>query len=386
MRKPWIKVCICAALLVFVAYRVEAQSTSPWVQITDESPAALPAGSLQNPTLGDAYLTADFVAARVYQKSNWWTNIVEKNRVGVIDTKLSGMANGRDVSDARTSKPIELRKNNSLVDLGFATNVAGRLPTTFSRLELTVNIGKSSKDGLAELLSALGDISASTPSLQLSQSTLGIVSGAKLLADFLFNKTLLKAHAQSVIDFQPTGNSLPAGLYVSFAADSAADYSSIINNSPDVIKQKLRWNGGALRFDGQELGKLTYYIVRVHYMRRVFDDPLASLSLSPSKPWAALYQIANGKVSLIVPGTDLEKLKVEVINHLINANTLLDNDPDYIQKEKDEIKAAVLAMINSRLIQKRPGAVPFKVPVDTTGVEILKKVVREELQKQQPPK
>lgn len=234
---------------------------------------------------------------------------------------------------------------------------------------------------MAELLDALAEISAGTPSLQVSQSTLGIVSGAKLLGDFLFNKNLLKAHAQSVIDFPAAGNSLPAGLYVSLAADSAADYSSITNNSAEVIKQKLRWNGAGLQWDGKEIGKLTYYIVRVHYTQRVFADPLAFMSLAPSKPAAALYQIANGKVSLIVPGTDLEKLRVEVINHLINANTLLDSDPDYIQKEKDEIKAKVLEKINAQLTKKRPDAAPLKVPLDPVGAEILNKVMSEELRK-----
>lgn len=386
MKAIWSRFSICVTLLIFLTpLLVEAQSTSPWLRVTDESGGALPTGSLENPTLGDAYLTVDFVSARVYQKSNWWTNLVEKNRSGIVDTNLSGVVNGTNVSDVRASKPIELRKNDSLVDFGFAPIVVVRFPTTYSKLELRVNIAKSSKDGLAELLDALGDISASTPSLQVSQATLGIVSGTKLLADFLFNKSLLKAHAHSVIDFPASGNSLPAGLYVSLAGDSATDYGSIVNNSPEVIKQKLRWNGASLRWDGQEIRKLTYYVVRVRYSQRVFADPLAFLSLSPSKPSAALYQIANGKVSLIAPGTDMERLKVEVINHLINANTLLDNDPDYIQKEKDEIKARILEKINSLLMQKRPDAAPLQVPVDPVGVLLMNKAVQEELQKQRPP-
>jgi len=325
-----------------------------------------------NPTVGDAYITVQFVDAGVFQKSNWWTNLVEKNRVATANTALSGTINGRSIDDARASKPIELRKNNSLVGFGFAQFIIERFPTTYSKLELRVNIAKSAQDGLADLLSALGDISSSTPSLQVSQSTIGIINGSKALADFLFKKQLIKAHAQSVMQFPASGNSLPAGLYVSLAGDSAADYAAITNNP-----QNLHWNA-ALTWNGAgiESLKLSYYVVRVSYDRRVFADPLASLSLT-SKPWVALYQIANGKVSLIVPGTDLQALKVEVIHHLINANTLLDADPDYIQAEKDEIKSAVLAKINALLNQKRPGAPPFSVPSDTLGLRIL----MEELQK-----
>jgi hypothetical protein len=368
-----VSTCAIAILLMSVSLRVRAQSTSPWIKITDDSPAALPAGSLMNPSVGDAYLTVQFVDAGVFQKSNWWTNLVEKNRVGTANTALSGTINGRNVDDARASKPIELRKNNSLVGFGFAPIVIEMFPTTYSKLELRVNIAKSSQDGLADLLSALADISNSTPSLQVSQSTMGIVNGSKALADFLFKKQLIKTHAQSVMQFPATGNSLPAGLYVSLAGDSAADYAPITDNPAN-----LHWNGAALKFNGAGLEsmKLSYYIVRVRYDRRVFTDPLASLSLS-SKPWVALYLVANGKVSLIVPGTDLQALRVEVIHNLINANTLLDADPDYIQAEKDELKDAVLAKINALLNQKRPGAAPFSVPADTLG----RRILLEELQK-----
>lgn len=366
--------CAAAIMLMSVSLRVRAQSTSPWIKITDDSPAALPAGALMNPSVGDAYITVQFVDAGVFQKSNWWTNLVEKNRVATANTALSGTINGRSIDDARASKPIELRKNNSLVGFGFAQFIIERFPTTYSKLELRVNIAKSSQDGLADLLSALGDISSGTPSLQVSQSAMGIVNGSKALADFLFKKDLIKAHAQSVMQFPASGNSLPAGLYVSLAGDSAADYAAITNNP-----QNLHWNGAALKWNGAgiESMKLSYYVVRVRYDRRVFADPLASLSLSPSKPWAALYQIANGKVSLIVPGTDLQALRVEVIHHLINANTLLDADPDYIQVEKDEVKTAVLAKINGLLIERRPGAALFSVPADTLG----RRILLEELQK-----
>lgn len=132
MKASLIRLFVCATLLISLTpLVVQAQSTSPWLRLTDESIGALPAGSLENPTVGDAYLTVDFVSARVYQKSNWWTNLVEKNRVGVVDTSLSGLVNGRDVGDTRASKPRELRKNDSLVDFGFAPIVVVRFPTTY---------------------------------------------------------------------------------------------------------------------------------------------------------------------------------------------------------------------------------------------------------------
>ena len=54
-----------------------AQSTSPWMRIA-ESTIGDP--MVTNASAGATYMTVAFLAASVYQNSNWYTALVDKNR------------------------------------------------------------------------------------------------------------------------------------------------------------------------------------------------------------------------------------------------------------------------------------------------------------------
>jgi hypothetical protein len=380
-------------LTLITAGNLYAQSTSPWVKVIDDSGEASATTAQITPTVGDTYLTVDFVSGRLHQNSTWWTNFVERNRVGVVDVTLTGRINGTDFEDTRTSGPIELRRNNSLLDVGFSQNIVRRLPTTYSNLQMRVRISKSSKDGLGALITTLSEISNKTPGLQPSQAVIGAVSAAKSIASFLFQEKLVVEHLRSVIQFPDSGETLKPGLWASLAADSTEEYVKYLSQPP-ANGTGLTWDGSRLLWNDHRLQGVTYFVVRVSYSKRVFEDPLASLSFSKTKPWAALYQIALEKIDTITNAAEAAKIAGEIHNHLINGNTLLNNDPDYIRAEQKQIREAVNSeaqrLIDDRInkiLAAAPGSgggVPPKpriimtVPEDTLGEKILRNIQKEE--------
>ncbi len=100
-------------------------------------------GDDESPSPGAAYMTVYVRAATAYQMSNWWTKLVEKNRQSVLTVKLDGTVAGTHFSQTKLGDPIELRKNDSMVDLGHSEIVVERLPTTFSGMTFNLEIDKT---------------------------------------------------------------------------------------------------------------------------------------------------------------------------------------------------------------------------------------------------
>lgn len=141
----------------------------------------------------------------MYQNSNWWTSWIENHRQGVVTANLNATIAGVPVAQTITGNPIELHKNNSMVDLGFAGTVVDHLPNTFSGMNMTLQINKTSQDGLQGLITQVSQMSTGTPPvLALSPETLALTSLAKSLADFLFRANLLVKKAS-------TQNAFPGG-------------------------------------------------------------------------------------------------------------------------------------------------------------------------------
>lgn len=331
------------ALSLALASPVAAQSTSTWIRVGESTNAG--ANVSQTPSLGATYVWAVIRGASVYQNSNWWTQFVERNRQAVVEVSLEGQLLNTRVSDTRTSRPIELRRDNSNYDFGYSATVVQALPTTFQSLQLAIGLTKSAQDGLGTLLASLGELSMSTPALNVSQASMGVVSATKAIADFLFQKRLIERRAQSTLPLIGSGPTLQAGTYAILAGDSQKDYLQYLQEPPG--RPGLRWNGSALTWDGKPLQRVSYFVVEISYTTRIFQDPINSLTFA--KGWTALYQVARRKVDNIKAPTDTLRIAEEIRSHLAAAQTLLDGDIDYVQRERDEIHTAIKALVQKEL-------------------------------------
>jgi hypothetical protein len=333
-----------AGLVIALVGPVLGQSTSPWVRIADTT---IGDATVKAASPGATYMTVVLRSASVYQNSNWWTGFVEKNRQAVLTIDVDGVISGVHVQDTRTGKAIELHKNKSLVDLGYAGLVFEHLPTTFNSLSVTFSINKTANDGLQGLINTLADISKATPSISPSQSAMGIVSGAKSIADFLFTKNLLVQKVVSPSPFASSAVTAP-GRYLILAGDAATDYDNYLL-PPSAGQKGLDWQNGVLMWNGSLISNLSYFVIDIGYAKVVFDSPENALSLATLKPWAALYQLARRQVDTVTTADGAPKIVDEIRSHLFDANTLLDADLDYIQSEKDSISTAVRSDIGKRL-------------------------------------
>lgn len=350
-----VQIYFCLAFLAFPPSFIEAQSTSPWQRISDPS-----FGISTAATPGSGYLSVIVRAASMYQSSNFWTGSIENHRQGVVTANLNASIAGVSVAQTITGSPIELHKNNSMVDLGFAGAVVDHLPNTFSGMSMTIQINKTSQDGLQSLITQVSQLSTGTPPvLSLSPETLALTSLSKSLADFLFKSNLLvkKASTQNVF---PGGGLVPPGIYVSFAADSSTEYSQYLTDSAN-----LKWSGSVLTYKDQAINKVGFFVIEVAYQHSYFADPHDALS-STIVPWVQLYQVAEGEISSINTAQQAVSVSNDVQSHLADARTLLSKDPTLIQSEKEAIDNSESERINNKykarlvalgLAQAEPSAV-----------------------------
>jgi len=286
-------------------------------------------GDDESPSPGAAYMTVYVRAATAYQMSNWWTKLVEKNRQSVLTVKLDGTVAGTHFSQTKLGDPIELRKNDSMVDLGHSEIVVERLPTTFSGMTFNLEIDKTAKDGLNDLITIAADISKTQPpTLSITQQKLGIITLSKSFADYLFSKRLLvkKLSTQSPI---PSTGLLRPGVYVCLAGDTNADYAKYL--APG--NPGLQWDGAQLTYNNGRVQKVSYFIVEVAYQKRFFAKPLDALSYGGVKPWASLYLLAEAEVPNINSAAEAKKIHDEIQSHLSDARSLLNADYDFIAAE-----------------------------------------------------
>ena len=326
-----------------LACQLYGQSTSSWIPIQGEP---LQTSSSIRPTKGSTYVSVLFRGASVYQQSNWWTSFVEKKRQAVLSISVDGNIRGIHVQDTRASSPIELRKNRTNVDFGYSdVPIFQKLPTTFDSISVTVAISKTAEDGLQSLMTGLADISKGTPGLKVSDQSFGVVSGVKMLADYLFNKQLLvpKINSPSAI----SSDLRPAGLYVILAGDSQSDYDQYLTSPPG--RQGLRWENGRLTWNDQTVRGISYFVVEINYSQRVFADPLDALSYGTLRPWSALYQLTRREIYGINKTDDTKSVIDTIRSHLSAARTFLDSDPDYVQAERDAIDNAVRNKVQEEL-------------------------------------
>jgi hypothetical protein len=260
-----------------------------------------------------------------------------------------------------------------MVDLGYSGIVVDHLPTTFSGMTFSLQINKTSKDGLNDLISMVSDLSKTQPpTLSVSQQAMGIVNLSKSLADFLFSKNLLvkKVSTQAPI---PANGLLAPGVYVCFAGDSNADYAQYLAAG----NPGLSWSGTLLKYNNNAVQKISYFVVEIGYQKRFFAQPTDALSYGTIKPWAALYLLAQAEVPKINAQGDVQKIHDDIQSHLFDARSLLNADSDFIADERAAIATAVHDKIQGdyqarlQALAIQPGQGGTLGPADTSGGSLL---------------
>ena len=366
-----LQLCVLLGIALFTALSIRAQSTSPWMKVGDSN-LGLPTAATPNA----GYLTVFVRAATMYQNSNFWTSFVETHRQAVITVNLSATIAGVPVSQTTVGAPIELHRNNSLVDLGFASTVVDHLPNTFTQMNMTIDVNKTAQDGLQPLITQVSQLATSSPPvLAVSPEALALTSFSKSVADFLFKANLLVKRASSRNAF-PGGGVIAPGIWVCFAQDAIPEYEQYTTDPAN-----LHWNGAALTYKGQQIQKVGYFVIEVSYQTNYYADPQDALS-STISPWVQLYLLAEDDVPRITSAADAATMSSDINSHLADAKSLLEKDPTLIKKEKDAIVKSeyekVQAAYHDRLvalglisagaaITPPPGVAPGPVMAGTPG-------------------
>jgi hypothetical protein len=332
-------ICLCLLSSTAVTY---AQSTSPWKKIGEPT-----SGEKVAPSPGEGYMTVSVRGAAAYQNSNFWTNFVERNRQAVLTANLTATIANIPVTQTVTGSPVQLQKNRSMIDLGFAGTIVDHLPTTFSGMNVNLQINKTAQDGLQGLITQVSQLSTGTPPvLAISSQTMQITSFAKNVADFLFKANLLVIKAQTRNPF-PTAGALDPGVYVCFAGDQETDYSQYLQNA-----QQLKWDGAQLTFSGRPVDNVSFFVIEITYQSTFFSKPLDALNFGASKPWVTLYLTAQNEIPEINSAADAAAKENDIQSHLYDARALLTQDYSFTNDERDAIDQAVHDKLNADL-QKR---------------------------------
>lgn len=357
---------------LFIAGLANAQSTSTWIKLSTKTNS--PTGAL-----GASYLSVNFVAASVYQDSNWWTNLVEQNRSAVASVEVNGnLSGGKSFSDKRISPAIEIQRNKKNIDFGWAQTLVRDLPVSFTSMSIGVGIAKTSADGVEQLIGAATELSKKVPPLAASDATLGAVSAAKLLVDFIFDKQLAVAKLKSANPLTaPAGTTLEPGYYAVLAGTASDEYQNFLQ--PPSGGTGLSWDGAVLRYNGKPLQGLTYFVVEVAYKEHLYDPKnLPDAALTSERNWAKLYRSAIAEARQIADIKNIGDASRKIGQIKADAEQLLNEDADFVQAERTTIQSKVTESLN-RIIKNRYNTLlaaekdklPFEVFSVRSNVRIL---------------
>lgn len=321
-----------------------AQSTTGWIPANSDNPG--PQGQRN-----DSYISIKLLAISVYSKSNWWTSAVEKNKSAVGVVELSGSTDGvaRNIEDKRVSEPRSMTGNGTSVDFGWTQQLLWTFPTTFSSLQVSVSVQKTSSDKVDELMKAASELSASAPLLSLSTAAIGNASAAKSLLDIIFSKRLVSERLRSTETLTTGGGGLLApGIYVVLAGDKPQDYETYTSDL-----SHLKWNGSFLTWNDKPLDRISYFVIQVGYTPRLFGDArgdrLVNMALGVPKPWVLLYRKAQNQASSFLDLKLKDSVRDSVAIVKSDADSLLDEDTEIVHGERDEIKKELSRDLNERL-------------------------------------
>ena len=316
------------------------QSTSNWIKVksTTDSNFNYPI------TKNGSYVSIKIVGERIYHNSNWWTNLISKNRQAFVTIGVKAdYTNNKSLEDNRSSKMIKIEQKQQPIDLGWSQYIVREIPSTFNSVKLNLTLSSTSEDGADKVISIASDISSKIPALSVAQSYLGVISGAKLLLDEVFSKNLAKTYLNSNNEIiSAAQNNISPGFYVIFGENTSTAYQTYVDNSFD-----LQWDGVQLKYKNAPITNLNYFIIVIEAKARLFPTKNIDILSDIETPWAKFYIQANQKITSMQLA-DLDQTKTKVRELLESAKMVLDNDVNYIFSEKDEIHDAIRKYLYER--------------------------------------
>ncbi len=320
-----------------------AQSTSKWLRVQSNLEQNFAGKKIK---LNGSYLSIQIQQARIYNKSDWYTTLVGRNRQAFIAAEVTANYPGAvNFTDRRSSDATNIKKSKQPVDIGWGHNIIEFIPTSFTKLNLKVTLNSTAKDGVDDVIKVASAVSQSAPPLTIAQSTLGVITGAKQILDQVFNKSLAQTYLTSDYDLSPLSIfSEQPGYYVSFGADVATQYQQYTNDP-----SKLSWDGQNLKFNNNFINDATYFVILIESRDEYFEKKDFSILSSNQTPWASLYQDSFNCISQVISKPTYDTQLANIRNNLLNAKVFLDKDNGYLQSEKIEINDALKAIVQTSL-------------------------------------
>lgn len=357
-----LKPTLLLLFLLLLYNSVLGQSTSNWIKVKSDSDSKYNYPIKKN----SCYITIQIAGERIYHDSNWWTNLVSKNRQAFVTINVKAdYENNKSLEDTRSSKMVKIQKKQKPVDLGWSQYIVREIPSTFSSIKLDLALNSTSEDGADEVISIASDLSSTIPALSVAQSYMGIISGAKLILDKVFQKSLAETHLNSSNEIlSASKNNIATGYYVIFGKDDSTQYQTYITDSG-----KLYWDGAQLKYNNAPITNLTYFIVLIDAKEEVFPEKNINMLSNIGTAWAQFYTLANQKIGSMTI-EEIEQTKKSSRELLTSAKLVLDKDPNYIQSEKEvihrELKSILSANFTKRVNELNSGTIftPISLGID----------------------
>jgi len=324
-------------LLFFLHNNVIGQSTSNWIKIKSDSDSKFNYPITKN----SCYVSIQIAGERINHNSNWWTNLISKNRHAFVTVNVKAdYETNKSLEDTRSSKMIKIENRLQPVDLGWSQYIVREIPSTFNSIKVNLSLSSTSEDGADEVISIASDLSSTIPALSVAQSYLGIVSGAKLILDKVFQKSLAKTYLISNNEIlSGSQNNIMPGYYVIFGENSATSYQTYASNP-----SKLHWDGAQLKYENTPITNINYFIVLVEAKQAIFPKKDLNILSNVDATWAKFYIQANQKIGSMQK-EDIEQTKKSVRELLTSAKMVLDSDPNYIYSEKQEMDTSIRSIL-----------------------------------------
>jgi hypothetical protein len=329
---------LSVVLFCTVNIHLFAQSTSNWIKVQSSSEK----NTIER---NSGYLSLSVVNSKIFHKSNWWSELVGKNKKAFYTINVSSSyPNGTNISNRWSSDQVAIQKEQKPVEIGWSQMLAKELPSTFTSLKVNITLGYNSQDGVEKVIGIVSDLSKTVPPLAPIQSYMGAVSGTKAILDELFSKNLAGSYLNSNNELIPSAqNSIEAGFYVVFGEKTTLAYQKYKDGST-----KLYWNGHDLLFEDKPIDDVNYVVIRVELVKNLFPKKDINLLTNTEIPWVKFYIKSNQTIDNWTKLEEGEKVMASVREDFAAAKALLDNDPLYIFSEKEDIHNTLKNLLSAK--------------------------------------